>query len=327
MLNESTKTHVVGIDITHEATEFAVVDVRGNILARESMHTFDYPQINDFVARLSERIVMLVEQTCGYENLRSVGISVVSGNYQTGCIENPFGLPWHSNVPLAAMMRDRLGVAVILANNAHVRALGEYTYGAAHGLNDFLVVTLGYGLGSCLFSHGHTHQGAHGFAGEVGHSCVVPNGRKCGCGKKGCLEAYCATNGMLMTARELMEEKPDVPSLMRDCEELDPKVIADFCDKGDELAIETYRRVGQVLGLGLANYASVTNPEAIIITGGISRAGKWLLEPTNESFEEHVFHNVQNRIRIMVSDLSSMERDLLGASALAWRVKEYSLFK
>ena len=132
---------------------------------------------------------------------------------------------------------------------------------------------------------------------------------------------------MLMTARELMEEKPDVPSLMRDCEELDPKVIADFCDKGDELAIETYRRVGQVLGLGLANYASVTNPEAIIITGGISRAGKWLLEPTNESFEEHVFHNVQNRIRIMVSDLSSMERDLLGASALAWRVKEYSLFK
>ena len=326
MLNESSKTRVVGVDITHEGTAFAVVDVRGNILAKDSMSTLDYPNINDFVAQLSEKIVMLAEQTCGYENVRSVGLSVSSGNFLTGCIENAFSLPWRGVVPLAAMLRDRLGIAVALGNDAHVRALGEYTYGSAHGMRNFVVITLGYGLGSCIFSHGHAHLGANGFAGEIGHTCVVPGGRECGCGRQGCLEAYCAAEGIVATARELMAESGE-RSLMRECEELTPKAIAEFCNQGDQLAIEVYRRTGHILGIGLANYASVLNPEAIVLTGGIARAGKWLFVPTNDSFEEHVFHNVQNRIRILASALSNVDRDLLGASALAWRVKEYSLFK
>ena len=326
MLKETSKIYVAGIDITHETTTYAIVDVRGNILVNESVATFDFPNINDFVAQLSERVVMLAEQTCGYENVRSVGISTPSGNYLTGCIENALSLPWRGIIPLAAMLRDRLGLAVALGNNAHVRALGEYTYGSAHGMRDFVVVTLGYGLGSCLFSHGHAHLGDNGFAGELGHTCIVPGGRKCGCGKRGCLEAYCATEGIITTARELMAAS-DEPSLMRQMEELTPKAIAQCCEQGDKLAQQVYQRTGHILGIGLANYASVVNPEAIILTGGVPKAGKWLLVPTNDSFEEHVFHNVQNHIRILTSALSSVERDLLGASALAWRVKEYSLFK
>ena len=326
MLKESSKTHVIGIDITHETTSYAVVDVRGNILAHESVCTRDYPNINEFVGMLTEKIVMLVENTCGYENVRSVGVSSPSGNFLTGCIENSFSLPWKGLVPLAALLRDRLGLAVALGNNAYVRALGEYTYGSTHGMRDFIVVTLGYGLGSCLFSQGHAHLGANGFGGEVGHTCVVPNGRLCNCGHRGCLEAYCSAKGVITTARELLAETSQ-PSLMRACDELTPKTIKDCCDEGDELAQEVYRRTGYMLGIGLANYASVINPDAIVITGGVSKAGKWLLEPTNASFEKHVFHNVEKHIRIMTSSLSSTERDLLGASALAWQVKEYSLFK
>jgi glucokinase len=307
-------------------TKYAIVDVRGNILGCAEMETTQYSNINDFATTLSEGIVMLAEQTCGYEKVRSVGISVSSGNFLTNSIENSKSLAWSGQVPLAAMMRDRLGLAVALANNAHVRALGEFTYGNAHGMREFIVVTLGYGFGSCLFSHGRPHLGAEGFAGEIGHTCIDANGRMCGCGKRGCLEAYCATKGVLQTAREVMEER-DVPSLMRGCENLTPKMITEFCDQGDELAIETYRRTGHILGIGLANYASVIDPEAIIFTGGISKAGKWLLEPTNEAFEAHVFHNVQNKIKLLNSELSSTDCDLLGAGALAWKVEEYSLFK
>lgn len=326
MLKDSYKTQVVGVDITHEMTNYAIVDVRGNILGRAELKTTDYPNVNDFATALSEALVMLAEQTGGYEKIRSVGISVSSGNFLTNNIENSKSLIWGGQVPLAAMLRDRLGLAVALANNAHVRALGEYTYGGAHGMRDFIVVTLGYGLGSCMFSQGHPHLGADGFGGEVGHTCIDPNGRMCFCGHRGCLEAYCAANGIIQTAKELMAENSQ-PSLMRNCEKLTPKTIAAFCDQGDELAIEVYRRTGYILGIGLANYASVTNPEAIILTGGISRAGKWLLVPTNESFEAHVFHNVQNKIRLLNSELSASDRDLLGAGALAWKVQEYSLFK
>ena len=212
-----------------------------------------------------------------------------------------------------------------LINNSQCTALGEQAFGAAHGLKDFIVITLGHGMGSCIFSNGKMHMGARGFAGEVGHTCVVPNGRECGCGHRGCLETYCAANGIVATARELMAESSE-PSLMRDVAELSPSVISALCDKGDALAIETYRRTGEMLGRALANYASILNPEAIILTGGIPLAGKWLLEPTNRSFEENVFGNIKGQTRLLVSHMKNGERDVLGASVLAWQVKEYSLF-
>lgn len=326
MIQTSMKTRVVGVDIALENTTYAIVDVRGHILAKESFPTTESPNINEYISLLCDRILALVEQNGGYESIRSLGISVPSGNYMSGNIENSGNLPWKGQIPLAALVRDRLGLAVAIANNAHVRALGESTYGSARGMKDFILITLGHGFGSCLYSNGHVHLGSNGFAGEIGHCCVVPDGRQCVCGHRGCMDAYCSTSGIIQTARELMEET-DKPSLMRECADLTPKTIAEFCDQGDELAIEVYRRTGFILGWGLANYASVTNPEAIVMTGGITKAGKWLLEPTNESFESHVFHNVENKVNFIYSSLSDDERNVLGASALAWRVKEYSLFK
>ena len=320
------KKRVVGIDISLEETIYAVVDVRGNILAKDSFPTLDYPDINNYVSALTEHVIELVEANGGYETIRSVGISCPSANFQTGCIVNAANMPWKGVVPLSAMLRDRLGLAVAVANNAMVVAMAEQAFGAAHGMRDFIAITLGTGMGSCVFSDGSVNLGYDGYAGEVGHTCVKIDGRLCGCGKKGCLETYTATKGIITTARELLEAS-DKPSLMRQEEKLTPKKIARFCDQGDELAIEVFRRTGEALGLGLANYASLLDPEAFIFTGGIANAGKWLLEPAKKSFDEHVFHNIQGKVKFVKSELSDSERDVLGASVIAWKVKEYSLFK
>lgn len=320
------KDRVVGVDISLDWTTYAIVDIRGQILAENRFATEDYPEINGFVTKLAESIVELVEAHGGYETIRSVGISAPSANYRTGCIENSPNMPWKGVIPLAAMLRDQLGIAVAVANNANVIALGEHAFGTAHGMNDFILVTLGHGMGSCIFSNGVPHLGVHGFAGEIGHSCVKHGGRLCGCGNRGCLEQYTAAKGIVQTARELLQET-DKPSLMRGVDDLTPERITGFCEQGDELAIEVYRRTGQALGFGLAGYATVMNPEAIIFAGGVMKAGEWLLKPTREAFEAHVFRNIAGRVKFMVSVLNDHDRDVLGASVLAWDVKEYSLFK
>ena len=320
------KTKVVGVDISNESTTYAIVDIRGNILAEEYFLTSDYPDVNNFVTALSDKIVNMVEANGGYETIRSIGVSSPSASSVSGCIENAANLPWKGIVPLSAMLRDRIGLAVGLSNDAHVSALGEYTFGCAHGMKNFIILSLGVGLGSCFFSAGDDHTGHNGYAGEFGHTCVVNHGRKCGCGHDGCLEAYAGAAGIINTAREILAES-DKPSLMRDLEKISPRTIKECCDQGDELAIEVYRRTGEILGLGLANYASIVDPEAIILTGGISHAGKWLLDPTCQSFEDHVFGNLRGKVKILVSKLDDRERDVLGASALAWSVPEYSLFK
>lgn len=326
MIKSIIKTKVVGVDIGCEATTYAIVDVRGNIIGKGCFPTTDYSNVNSFISVLCDHILELIQANGSYEDIRSMGISAPSANYLTGNIENSGILPWKGEIPLSALMRDRLGLAVAVANDAHVRALGESTYGCAHGMKDFIFLTLGHGFGSCMFSNGHVHLGSDGFAGEIGHCCVYPSGRQCSCGSQGCMEAYCGSAGIVQTAHEVMEESGK-PSLMHDCAELTPKFITECCDKGDELAIEVYRRTGFILGIGLANYASVFDPEAIILTGGISKAGHWLMDPTNASFEEHVFHNIENKVKFMYSSLNDEERNVLGASALAWNVKEYSLFK
>ena len=326
MIHNELKTRVVGVNVNVHDTTCAVVDIRGNILGQCSFVTSDYPFVGDYVSVLTEHIIQLAEANGGYEHIRSVGISIPSGNFKTGCIENSPNLPWKGVIPLAAMLRDQLGIAVALANNAHVIALGEQAFGAAHGMRDFVVISLGSGLGSCIYCNGVPHLGANGFAGELGHSCIVPNGRMCGCGKQGCLEAYTAASGVVQTAKELMEESSE-PSLMRQVEQLTPAIITGLCEQGDALAIETYRRVGYILGMGLANYASVVNPEAFVFTGRVPKAVHWLLEPACESFEQHVFHNLQGKVKLIPSTIDDEVRNLLGASVLAWEVKEYSLFK
>ena len=325
MDQSSVKKRVVGVDVSLDATSYAIVDVRGNIMAKDSFPTEDFPEIGAFVGALSDGILKLIEANGGIETIRSVGISAPSANYRSGSIVNAANMPWKGIVPLSSLLRDRLGLAVAVANNSHVVALGEHAFGCAHGMRNFLVITIGSGLGSCVFTDGAVRLGSDGYAGEIGHTCVRHEGRLCGCGNKGCLEAYTATKGIIRTAREIMAEQGG-STQMRRLEKLTPKAIAKLCDEGDEMAIEVFRRTGEMLGLGLANYASVVDPEAIIFTGGISKAGKWLLEPTQKSFEEHVFHNIQGRVKFLLSDLDESERNILGASVLAWEVKEYSLF-
>lgn len=326
MEGDEVKLRVMGIDISNELTTYAIVDIRGNIIAEDGFVTSDYPNINDFVTKLTVSMVDLMEANGGFMSVRSVGVSAPSANFLTGCIVNAPNLPWKGVIPLAAMMRDRLGMAVAVGNDAHVAALGEYSYGLAHGMKDFIVVSVGIGLGSCFFSRGRGHRGFQGFAGEFGHTCLIDHGRKCGCGKEGCVEAYCAAKGIVTTAEEVMAES-NVPSLMRNQEKLSPRIISQLCDEGDELAIEVFRRTGYLLGIAIANYASVIDPQAIILTGGISHAGKWLIDPLKQSFDEHVFQNIRDNIKIIVSRLNDHEREVLGASALAWEVQEYSLFK
>ena len=321
------KTRVIGIDIRLDKTTYGIVDIRGEIVAQDYFDTSLYPDVNDYITALADRLITISEENGGYESIRSIGISVPSASSVTGCIENAANLPWKGVIPLAAMLRDRVGMAVALANDAHITALGEKAYGSAHGMKDFVVVSMSHGgLGSCFYSNGQPHLGAQGFAGELGHTCIKVDGRQCGCGNKGCLETYCSDKGLITTIEELRAEGLST-TLPEDLSKLDIATISQYCDKGDELAIEALRRTGDILGLGLANYASVLNPEAFILTGDLTLAGKWLLKPMKKSFEEHIFRNIKNNTRILVSILKEGERDVLGASALAWDVKEYSLFK
>lgn len=321
------KDRVVGIDIDTRKTTYAIVDVRGNILTRDSFSTLDYPNVNEFVSVLCDKVFDMMTAHGGYDTVRSVGISASSSNFITGCIENAANLPWKGIVPLAAMMRDRLGLSVALGNNAHVITLGEQAFGMAHGMKDFVGITIGTGMGSCIFCNGAPYLGSNGFVGEIGHTCVVPEGgRQCGCGRQGCLETYTAAKGVVMTARELMDGHT-LPTQLDEAEELTPQVLTEYCEKGDAVAIETYRRTGHMLGLALANYAALVNPEAFVFIGEVTRAGKWLLEPAWETFNKHVFRNIEGKTKFLLSHSQGRDCYLLGASVLAWQVKEYSLFK
>lgn len=327
MINDKIKSRVIGINVDTTTTTIAVVDLRGNIVAQDSIPTQNFPNVNNFVEALSERVVMLAENNGGYENIRSVGMCAPSSNYLTGCIENAPNMPWKGVIPIAAMLRDSIGLAVALGNDAHVTALGERAYGVAHGMDNFIVVTLvGSGLGSCVFSNGLAHLGSDGFAGEFGHTCIEDGGRQCSCGRKGCLEEYVSTRGILQTVRELLEAN-NAPSKMRQKTDLTLDDIAECADEGDAIAIEAWRRSGEILGIALANYASIINPEAIILTGELTMYCKRMWAVMEETFMREVFGNIRDKVKIVISTIDDHERNVLGASALAWKVKEYSLFK
>ena len=326
MLHHTSKKRVVGVNIGLDTTAYAIVDVRGNVIAQKEFPTLEHPYISEYVTFLSERLVELMEENGGYDTIRSVGVGVLSGNFVKGCIEHSPVFPWKGEVPLASMMRDQLGMAVAVGNNAHVRALGEQVFGKAHGMSDFIVITLGPGMGSCVFSHGRPHLGNEGFAGEIGHVCVNPEGRPCGCGGRGCLETYCSEEGAILTTRKMLN-KSELPSQLRNYDILTLPLIIEACEQGDVLARASLRRTGEILGIGIANYASVINPEAIIFTGRVSRCGHWLFDSAKEAFEANVFHNMRGKTKFLASTLTDMEQNVLGASVLAWQVKEYSLFK
>ncbi len=321
------KKQVVGIDIGVNVTTIALVDIRGTVLAQTTIPTGHYPDVSGLVEAISQQIITLAQEHGGYESLRSIGVSAPSGNYKTGCIENAVNMPWKGIVPLAALLRDRTGLAVAVGNDAHATAMGEYVFGAAHGMKNFIVASMGHGgLGSCFFSNGHANLGQRGSAGEIGHSCVIPDGRLCNCGRKGCVEAYVTPKGIAQTAKEMLAES-DEPSMLRSLPELTALNICSCCEKGDPLAKKIYEFTGELLGRSIANYASLINPEAVILTGMDPLIYKCLEPALEKAFEDHVFPNVRQKVKLVFScSLDDSERDVLGASALAWTVKEYSLF-
>ena len=317
------KPYVLGMDIGGTNTVFGVVDSRGNVLASDFVKTHQYTDVNDYVAAICEKIVPMIDKFGGKNKIKGMGVGAPNGNYYTGTIEFAPNLPWHGVLPLAAMFEEKLGIPTTLTNDANAAAIGEMTYGAARGLKDFIMITLGTGVGSGIVVNGQLVYGHDGFAGELGHVIVKEDGRACGCGRKGCLETYCSATGVARTARELLIARSE-PSLLRNnpAEEIQSKDVYDAAVKGDKLAQDIFEFTGKVLGEALANFVAFSSPEAIILFGGLAKSGDYIMKPMKKALEDNVLNIYKGKTKLLLSQLKDADAAVLGASALGWEVKE-----
>ncbi len=318
------KPYAIGIDIGGTNSVFGVVDKRGHIINQGSIKTGAYKEINEYVTHLSQGVQEIIDQVGGSGNIKGIGVGAPNGNFFTGCIEFAPNLPWKGVIPLAQMLTDKLNIPVALTNDANAAAIGEMTYGAARGMKDFIVITLGTGVGSGIVVNGQLVYGHDGFAGELGHTTAIREGRQCGCGKKGCLETYSSATGVARTAREYLETRKDA-SLLRELnpQEITSKDVYDAAVKGDELAKEIFEYTGQVLGESFADFVAFSSPEAIILFGGLIKAGKLIFDPVRKHMEENMLPIYRNKIKLLMSELKESDAAVLGASALGWEVKDY----
>lgn len=318
------KPYAIGIDIGGTNTVFGIVDKRGHIINQGSIKTGVHKEINEYVNHLSEAVQEIIDQVGGSSNIKGIGVGAPNGNYFTGCIEFAPNLPWKGVIPLAQMLSDKLNIPVALTNDANAAAIGEMTYGAARGMKDFIVITLGTGVGSGIVVNGQLVYGHDGFAGELGHTTILRGGRVCGCGKKGCLETYSSATGVARTAREYLETKKE-PSLLRELkpEEITSKDVYDAAVKGDKIAKEIFEYTGQLLGESFADFVAFSSPEAIILFGGLTKAGKLIFDPVRKHMEENLLPIFRNKIKLLMSELKESDAAVLGASALGWEVKDY----
>lgn len=318
------KPYVIGIDIGGTNTVFGVVDARGIIQYNGSIKTGTYEDVNDYVSALAEGLKVVIEEAGGSDKIRGIGVGAPNGNFFNGCIEFAPNLPWKGKIPLAQLISEKTyNIPVVLTNDANAAAIGEMTYGAARGMKDFIEITLGTGVGSGIVIGGTLVYGHDGFAGELGHVTVRENGRMCGCGRHGCLEAYASATGLARTAREFLTNRTD-KSLLRDLnpEEITSKDVFDAAMQGDQLAREIFEFTGNILGEALANFVAFSSPEAIILFGGLTKAGDLIIQPIHRSMEEHMLKVFQGKTRLLVSQLKESDAAVLGASALGWEVKE-----
>ncbi len=319
MEKNTQKPYTIGIDIGGTNTVFGIVDVQGNILSHDSIKTKDYPDIKVYVDTLAERLQALIASAGGNEKINGIGVGAPNANYYTGQIELAPNLPWKGIIPLALMLRERLQLPVTLTNDANAAALGEMTYGIARGMKDFIMITLGTGVGSGIVINGQLVYGHDGFAGELGHVIVRRDGRLCGCGRRGCLETYCSATGIVRTVHEILSSS-DTPSLLRNipAEAVTSKDIYDAAEQGDKLALEIFRFTGTVLGEAFANFIAFSSPEAIVLFGGLAKAGEYITAPIREAMEANVMNIYKGKTRILCSALKDSDAAVLGASALAW---------
>ena len=318
------KPYVIGLDLGGTNSVFGIVDSRGDIKATTAIKTQGYERVEDYVDASVEALQVIIDQVGGIEKIKAMGIGAPNGNYYSGTIEFAPNLSWGHNgvVPLADLFKERLGIPVALTNDANAAAIGEMTYGVARGMKNFIVLTLGTGVGSGIVINGQLVYGCDGFAGELGHVIMRrENGRSCGCGRNGCLEAYCSATGVARSARELLATT-EKPSLLR---EMDPEKITSLdvsiaAGKGDELALEVYRQTGEMLGEACADFAAFSSPEAFIFFGGLVKAGDLIMNPIKESYEKNVLPIFKGKAKFLVSGLDGASAAVLGASAIGWEI-------
>ena len=316
------KPYVIGLDLGGTNSEFGIVDQNANIVASTRVKTAGHGDANQYVDDCVEALKPIIEQVGGIEKIHAMGIGAPNGNYYSGSIEFAPNLPWKGKIPLAQMFHERLGIPVRLTNDANAAAIGEMQYGVAKGMQNFIMITLGTGVGSGIVINGQLVYGCDGFAGELGHVIVDRNGRQCGCGRKGCLETYCSATGVARTAREIIE-KTDKPTLLRDIplDKIESKDVAIAAGKGDEVAKEIFEETGRILGEVCANFAAFSSPEAFVFFGGLTKACDLIMDPIKRAYDATVLRIFKDKAKFLVSELDGAGAAVLGASALGWEVK------
>ena len=312
---------VVGIDVGGQTSKIGVVDARGTVLAQTVIRTDTYSEVEPYIAELAEAVNKLIKDSGTEGKVRGVGVGAPNGNYYTGTIEAAPNLTWGRNkVEFAKLLTEALGLPVVLTNDANAAAVGEMTYGAAKGMKNFIMITLGTGVGSGIVINGQVVYGHDGFAGELGHTIAVRNnGRTCGCGRTGCLETYCSATGVARTAREWLELS-DEPSVLRNLDKIASKDVYDAAKEGDKLALKIFEFTGKILGRSFADFIAFSAPEAIVLFGGLARSKEFLLEPMETAMNESVLGLWKNKVKIVFSELKESDAAILGASALAWEI-------
>ncbi len=315
-------TFVVGIDVGGQTSKIGVVDARGTVLAQTVIRTDTYDEVAPFIAELSEAVKKVIKEAGVEGSVRGIGVGAPNGNYYTGTIENAPNLRWgRCKVEFAKLLSEAMGgLPVALTNDANAAAVGEMTYGAARGMKNFIMITLGTGVGSGIVINGEVVYGHDGFAGELGHTAAVRNnGRYCNCGKTGCLEAYCSAMGVARTAREWLELS-DEPSVLRNLDTIASKDVFDAAKDGDKLALKIFEYTGKILGRSFADFIAFSAPEAIVLFGGLARAKEFLLAPMEQAMNENVLSLWKDKVKIVFSQLKESDAAILGASALAWEL-------
>lgn len=317
------KPYVLGVDIGGTNTVFGLVDARGTVIASSSIKTLKHTDVNAYIDELYDEVTRMLIANDAVDKVHGIGIGAPNANYYTGMIEKLVNIPWPTPLPLAQMVSDKFGIPVAITNDANAAAIGEMTYGAARGLKDFIMITLGTGVGSGIVINGQLVYGHDGFAGELGHVIMKRNnGRLCGCGRTGCLEAYCSASGVARTAREFLEIRAD-ESLLRNIpiDAITSKDVYDAAVNGDKLANEIFEYTGNILGEAFADFTVFSSPEAIILFGGLAKSGELLMRPLRESMEKHMMPTFKGKVRVLLSELKEADAAVLGASALGWEAK------
>src|SRR3984885_796357 len=313
----------IGIDIGGTGTKFGIVDRNGNVLFSNEISTREHDDVQSFINELYIRMHDLIDKVGGNGRIRGIGVGAPNGNYYTGTVEYAPNLPWKGIIPLAKLIQNKFKLPTTLTNDANAAAIGEMTYGAAKGMKDFIMITLGTGVGSGIVANGQLIYGHDGFAGELGHTIIIPDGRlHLGTGKLGSLESYASATGVRYTTIELLESSKE-KSLLRSVpkDEIDSKKVYEAAVKGDKLAKEVFEYTGRILGIALANAVMFSSPEAIVLFGGLTKAGDLILKPTKEHMEANLIQVFQNKVKILISHLKESDAAILGASALVWELK------